>query len=60
MTYNEEKTIYNLVDTIHGELNRMCVTHELSELDSMHNYAKQNIDKLSKVIYDIRFKETGG
>lgn len=60
MTYNEEKTIYNLVETIRGEINRMCVTHELSEFDSMYSHAKQNIDKLSKVLYDIRFKELGG
>lgn len=56
MTENERKTMMNLADTIKGEINRMCVTHELSEFDTMYGHAKRNIDKLSKMIYDGRFK----
>lgn len=58
MTENERKTIHkihNLVDTIRGEINRMCVTDELSEFDTMYGHAKRNLDKLSKMIYDARF-----
>ena len=55
MTENERKNIDILVDTIQGEINRMCVTHDLSEFDSMYGHAKRNLDKLSKMIYDVRF-----
>ncbi len=55
MTENERKTMNNLVDTIKGEINRMCVTKELSEFDTMYGHAKRNLDKLSRMIYDARF-----
>ena len=57
MTENERKTMIILADTIQGEINRMCVTKELSEFDTMYGHAKRNLDKLSKMIYDARFKE---
>ena len=57
MTENERKTMETLADTIKGEINRMCVTKELSEFDTMYVHAKKNLDKLSKMIYDARFKE---
>lgn len=57
MTENEKKTIINLADTIQGEINRMCVTKELSELDAMCKYAKYNIEKLAKIIYDAKFRK---
>ena len=56
MTENERKTMMNLADTIKGEINRMCVTKELTEFDTMYGHAKRNLDKLSKMIYDDRFK----
>ena len=56
MTENERKTMMILADTIQGEINRMCVTKELSEFDTMYGHAKKNIEKLSKMIYDARFK----
>lgn len=56
MTENERKTMMNLADTIEGEINRMCVTKELTEFDTMCAHAKRNLDKLSKMIYDNRFK----
>jgi hypothetical protein len=56
MTENERKSMMILADTIQGEINRMCVTNELAEFDTMYGHAKRNIDKLSKMIYDSRFK----
>ena len=56
MTENERKTMYVLVDTIQGEINRMCVTKDLAEFDTMFAHAKRNLDKLSKMIYNSRFK----
>ena len=56
MTENERKTMMILADTLQGEINRMCVTKELSELDTMYTHAKRNLDKLSKMIYDARFR----
>ena len=52
----ERKTIITLADTIEGEINRMCVTKELSEFDTMYAHAKKNIEKLSMIIYDARFR----
>lgn len=60
MTENERKTMMNLADTIKGEINRMCVTKELTEFDTMYGHAKRNLDKLSKMIYDDRFKAERG
>ena len=60
MTENERKTIMILADTIQGEINRMCVTKELAELDTMYGHAKTNLDKLSKMIYDAKFKAESG
>lgn len=56
MTESERKTMMILADTLKGEINRMCVTKELSEFDTMYGHAKRNLDKLSKMIYDARFK----
>jgi len=56
MTENERKTMMILADTIQGEINRMCVTQNLSEFDSMYGHAKRNLEKLAKMIYDARFK----
>jgi len=55
MTENERKTMMNLADTIEGEINRMCVTKDLTEFDTMYGHAKRNLEKLSKMIYDGRF-----
>lgn len=41
-----------LADTIQGELNRMCVTDDIAELDSMALHAKKNIDRLQKMAYE--------
>ena len=52
----KNKEIMILADTIQGEINRMCVTKDLAEFDTMYGHAKLNLDKLSKMIYDARFK----
>ena len=57
MIEQERKTMMNLADTIKGEINRMCVTHDLAEFDTMYGHAKRNLDKLSKMIYDAKFKD---
>lgn len=51
----ERKRIMILADTIEGEINRMCLTHSLEELDYMYKYAKSNLDRLAKMIYEARF-----
>ena len=56
MSESERKTMMILADTIQGEINRMCVTRELSEFDTMCEHAKKNLEKLSKMIYDARFR----
>lgn len=60
MTENERKSMIILADTIEGEINRMCVTNELAEFDTMYGHAKRNLEKLSKMIYDDRFKAERG
>ena len=55
MTNKEIQTMLILADMIKGEINRMCVTNELSELDNMALYAKKNIEKLQKMRYDADF-----
>ena len=56
MTEQERKTMLILADTIKGEINRMCVTKELAELDSMSAYAIKNIQKLQCMRYICDFK----
>lgn len=48
----------DLADTIKGEINRMCVTKELSEFDTMYSYATKNLEKLAWLIYRGRFQRT--
>ena len=54
MTENE---MLVLIDTIKGEINRMCVTDKLAELDTMAFYAKQHIEKLRTLLYKERWAE---
>lgn len=49
MTEQERKKMLILADTIQGEINRMCVTNDLAELDTMALHAKKNIEKLNKL-----------
>lgn len=52
----EDEKIDFLVNSIRGDINRMCVTNDLSEFDAMYERAKQSLDNLSKMIYERRFK----
>lgn len=52
----ERKSMMKLADTIKGQINRMCDTKEFTEFDTKYEYAKRNLDKLAKMIYDGRFK----
>jgi len=42
----KQKEMLILAETIIGEINRMCITDSLAELDSMALHAKKNIEKL--------------
>lgn len=55
----QSKELLNLADTITGEINRMCVTHELAELDTMALHARKNIEKLKEMRYEEDFKHRG-
>lgn len=59
MSYDKSRSIMILAETIQGEINRMCVTNRLSELDIMHEYAQRNLDRLLQMIYDTKFKSEG-
>jgi hypothetical protein len=48
---DKKKELMLLADMIKGEINRMCVTDELSELDTMALHAKKNIEKLQGMRY---------
>lgn len=52
----QSKEVLILADTIQGEINRMCVTDELTELDSMSLHARKNIEKLQ----NLRYKDIVG
>lgn len=52
----EDEKIEFLVNSIKGDINKMCVTNDLSEFDAMHDRAKYSLDMLSKLIYERRFK----
>lgn len=51
-TGKKSKAKMILADTITGEINRMCVTDELSELDTMTLHARKNIEKLHNMRYE--------
>lgn len=50
--WQQRKAVCILGDTIQGEINRMCVTHSLAELDTMDLHARKNIEKLRKMRYE--------
>lgn len=56
MTELERKKMFSLVDTIMGEINRMCVTQELTELGGMAMHAKKNIEKLQSMRFESEFR----
>lgn len=56
MTELERKKMFNLTDTIQGEINRMCVTKDLAELDTMALHARINISKLRDMRFNADFR----
>ena len=46
MNSEERQKILGLVDTIKSEINRMCVTDSLAEVNTMADQAIINIEKL--------------
>ena len=57
MTEQERKKMLVLADTIIGEINRMCVTRDFTELDTMALHARKNISKLQDMKWAVDFKE---
>ena len=47
----QTKEELNLADTIKGEINRMCVTNDIAELDTMALHARGNI----KILQSLRY-----
>lgn len=47
----QTKEELNLADTIKGEINRMCVTNDIAELDTMALHARGNIKRLQSLRY---------
>lgn len=56
MTENGKETMLILADLIKGDINRICVTNNLSEFICVYDHAKKGLDKLLRIIYDERFK----
>ena len=56
MNREEHQKMMILADTIKGEINRMCVTDSLAELDTMADHAIRNTEKLQ----NMRFADLVG
>ena len=56
MNREEHQKMMILADTIKGEINRMCVTDSLAEVDTMADHAIRNIEKLQ----NMRFADLVG
>lgn len=54
---NAIKEIRFLADMMKGNINRICVTNDLSELYNMQITLKYNVDKLFNMVYDLKFKD---
>lgn len=60
MNEQARRMMMDLADTIKGEINRMCVTNDLCELDTMAFHAINNIKKLQDMRFtDFRAKSEG-
>ena len=58
MTDQERNDMLFVSDILKGEINRMCVTHNLSELDTMAMYAKKHIEQIQKMRFNSDFAES--
>lgn len=47
----KKKELMTLANTIKDEIRRMCLTNDLSELDTMALHARKNIEKLQNMRY---------
>lgn len=56
MNREEHQKMMILADTIKGEINRICVTDSLAEVDTMADHAIRNIEKLQ----NMRFSDLVG
>ena len=52
MTEKECQKIYFLTDMLKGEINRMCVTDELKELESLYEFAQKNLLELKNFLLE--------
>ena len=59
MTEYERKQMMLIADSIKGEINRMCVTDDLSELINMEIYAIRNIERLYSIRKKVIAERTG-
>ena len=58
MNGTDRRIMMNLADTIKGEINRMCVTSDLAELDTMYQHATVNLKKLLDMRYhDLKVQD---
>lgn len=48
---NEHQKMLNIADMVEGAINRICVSHDLMEVDRMAYSAKINIGKLVAMRY---------
>lgn len=52
LSYEDLLRVRNQKDMIEGNINRMCVTDDLAELDTMAHHAKERI----KLIRELNYK----
>ena len=52
MTEQERKELNNEIDMLKGNINRMCVTDDISELSKMYQIAQKRIDKIHSMNLD--------
>lgn len=55
MTKEDIHKMLILSETIRGEINRICVTTDLSEFNFMYEHVKINLDSLHKLVFNSRF-----
>ena len=51
MTKEELNKVYNIEDMLQGNINRMCVTHNMKELNDMRTWAEARIAEIFEMNY---------
>lgn len=59
-TQDDLKKIDEQRDLLKGNINRMCVTKDMEELQEMYDYAKYRIDNIFHVNYDRLTEDNDG